>query len=91
MNPGPHCRSCGAPIRWVVTEKGKTMPIDELGSDQGNVVRTGEHEMDGRERVLVFHTAEAAIYACLVGENPRPRHLSHFATCPNAATHRRKK
>lgn len=31
------CRSCGAPIEWVVTEKGKRMPLDIERRDDGNV------------------------------------------------------
>lgn len=26
------CRSCGAPIEWVLTESGKRMPVDPDGT-----------------------------------------------------------
>lgn len=42
------CRSCAAPIFWIVTTHGKKMPVDRDGT-------------------------------------------SHFATCPNAAAHRRRR
>jgi hypothetical protein len=32
------CRSCGAPIRWVVTEKGKRIPLDRDPQPDGNIV-----------------------------------------------------
>lgn len=44
--PKKSCLSCGAAIWWIVTERGKKMPLDADGT-------------------------------------------SHFATCPNAASHRK--
>lgn len=52
------CRSCGAPIVWLPTRTGKTMPVDMA------TVRPGD--------ALFDHT----------------RHVSHFATCPQADTWR---
>lgn len=69
------CRSCGAPIRWVVIEKsGKRMPVDSEPSITGNIAVSGERAS--------YVTPDA---------NATPmRHLSHFATCPNATSHRKR-
>lgn len=68
------CRSCGAPVRWVVTVNGRRMPIDPHPSDDGNMVlRSGV--------AYVVKPDEAPDEA---------RWISHFATCPNAKRHRRR-
>lgn len=70
------CRSCGAEIRWVEMEgSGKRMPIDPAPSPRGNVE--------------VFDNVNARVVAgpdLLVGVN---YYTSHFATCPQAAKHRK--
>jgi hypothetical protein len=71
--PRARCRSCGATIHWVMTERGRAMPIDVKPNALGNVV----FKSDGRVRVT--HDDPAA------GET---RWLSHFATCPHAREHR---
>jgi hypothetical protein len=68
------CRSCEAPITWVVTASGKRMPLDEAPAATGNMVI-----VDGVAR---FVSAEDLRLI-------RPTYTSHFATCPDAATHRR--
>lgn len=72
------CRSCGAAIVWCKTANGKTMPVDAEPADSGNVrVADGIATVLG---ALEVHAARAA------GEALR---LSHFASCPQAAEHRR--
>jgi hypothetical protein len=69
------CRSCNAPIKWAYTIKGKRIPLDPNPSPEGNIE-------------LINGIAE------VVGPSDNPadiRHISHFATCPNANKHRRKK
>lgn len=74
-----HCRSCGAAIRWVKTQKGKAMPVDWEPSCDGNlrvilgvaIVLNGEELSKHRNGVT-------------------PLYQSHFATCPDAALHRKK-
>lgn len=53
------CSSCGAAIRWVLTNNGRRMPVDAATWQEGD------------ERYLP------------------ERHISHFASCPNADKHRR--
>lgn len=68
------CKSCGAPVTWVLTTKGKRMPLDAVPVATGNV--TVE---DG------YATVHAAIGLFVA---PGPRYVSHFATCPQANQHR---
>ena len=64
------CKSCGAPVRWVVTANGRNMPLDRAPVRAFRIV-TG---VDGRE----------------VAEHAGDLFQSHFSTCPDAATHRRR-
>lgn len=76
---GPVCRSCGAPIRWARTRAGKAVPLDAEPADDGNVVL----QEDGTARVLTRRQMDGGGVAA-------PRYTSHFATCPDAARHRRR-
>ena len=68
------CRSCGAPMLWVTTAKGKAMPIDSEPCEDGNVdISTG--------RAVYVKAGET-----LPGI---PLYKSHFASCPNAKQHRK--
>lgn len=76
------CRSCNAEIRWARTASGKRMPLDL------EPVRTGNVQLGyvgGEELAIVVAPADA------VAAQAAGIHLfvSHFSTCPNAATHRR--
>lgn len=65
------CRSCGAPIIWASTERGKAMPVDAQTTLDGNLV------LDAGIARVVGHGAG--------------QYVSHFATCANAAQHRRRR
>jgi hypothetical protein len=68
------CKSCGAEILWVtMAGSRKKMPIDVEGL---KVVVPAGVAADGVERGVALHKV-------VVG------HTSHFATCPNAAEHRK--
>ena len=71
------CRSCGAPVIWAVTTSAnpKPMPIDPEENPEGNV---WVYPSLGRMRASSKPVEGAT------------RHVSHFTTCPNADTHRRK-
>ncbi len=78
--PG-RCRSCGALIRWVVTQAGKAMPLDpQPDRERGNVFVHvgGEAEVFGAEMAQTVRIGGVQLY------------LSHFATCPDGPAHRRK-
>lgn len=72
------CKSCGAPIVWASTSAGGVMPVDRDRVAGGNIV-------------LVERDALSTPRAEIVAPDPDvPRHVSHFATCPNADRHRRR-
>ncbi len=70
------CSKCKASITWVVTESGKSMPIDSRPSPDGNVIYDGT----GQDRVRVLKKDE---------ETGQQRFKSHFATCPYAGGFRK--
>ena len=74
------CRSCGAEIRWEVTSAGKRIPLDPRPSPKGNV-----YLEPGAPTVTVFGKLHADARSAMAGR----LYLSHFATCPNADSHRR--
>ena len=69
------CRTCSAPIRWVEALTGARMPIDVAPRADGNVVL----EAGGKARVLKKGEPHTG-----------PRFVSHFSTCPQAGTWRKK-
>lgn len=73
----PACRSCGAEIIWALTEKGKRMPVDPEPVPHGNLFL--------RKRENGAYDVRPA-GDLLLSE----RYVSHFSSCPAAATHRKK-
>lgn len=78
MSGQAKCRSCGAAVVWLKTAAGKIMPVDAEPVEDGNMI--------------VF---EASREVRSVTEEDKPKfvgrlHKSHFATCVNAAKHRKK-
>lgn len=72
-----HCSSCKQKIYWAETEKRRRIPVDPYPVKGGNIVLV--------ERP---HLEPLAVY---VKKDPDIAHfVSHFATCPNAAQHRKK-
>ena len=74
------CNSCGAPVEWYKTESGKSMPIDFAPDPAGNLILVGG--------------PDARLHMLAADETPPPdtnRYRSHFATCPHAAEHRRRR
>jgi hypothetical protein len=70
------CAACGAQIIWRETPAGKTMPVDANPAPEGNVLIEGS-------KCLVLGPLE--VQARESGD----LHLSHFATCPQAARFRK--
>lgn len=33
--PTTACRSCGAPVIWIITKNGKRMPVEAVGDKRG--------------------------------------------------------
>ncbi len=71
------CRTCGAEIIWAEMPSGKRCPFDVEPSSAG---QWDLEEDRGTVLAVSLQRAEGS------GEEG---YTSHFATCPNAATHRR--
>lgn len=72
------CRSCQADIIWIRSSNNNLMPLDAQPNPEGNIVIK-----DG-----VAHVMKGDLFEeMLEGE----RYMTHFATCPNSAKHRKKK
>ena len=79
------CRSCMAPILWACSVKGFRIPLDPEPVDDGNVYIDGTAITNAGEKLPAAFIATQA--------HPAPdgaeRFKSHFATCPDATSHRR--
>lgn len=73
---GGKCSSCQAEIRWAVTEAGGKMPLDPKPEKRVILV----------EVVPEVGPPSSMEYARVVDT-----YLTHFATCPNSAAHRKPK
>lgn len=75
MTDASHCRSCGAPIEWAITVNGRRIPLDLEATPSGNLI-----VVDGTARPPRDDE-----------DRPFLMRVSHFATCPTAGVHRRKR
>jgi hypothetical protein len=78
------CRSCGAAVDWATTTTGKQTPLDREPTQDGNVILL--HAVPGVGPLAVTLSGPTLDRARTHGAVLR---TSHFATCPNAAEHRR--
>lgn len=69
------CGSCGAPIIWTTTEGGDRMPCDAHPVAGGNVriLPGGKAKVTPGGMIDMFDPTDDGV-----------RHVSHFATCPDA-------
>ncbi len=74
------CRTCTQEIVWALTEHGKPIPIDPMPRAYGNITL---HTLGGGDQKIA-HVLGAE--ETTSGE----RFVSHFVTCPDAETHRRR-
>lgn len=84
------CRSCGAPIQWAVTEKGKSMPVDLQPSEDGNILL--QHR-EGKVPIALYLNEKEKQQLIDALDQRQQRHrlfLSHFVTCKQAASWRKK-
>lgn len=75
------CRSCGAPIIWMVMEgTGRNMPVDREPDPEGTII------------VLPRESLARTIHSVppLLPSGAR-RYRPHWASCPNADQHRRRR
>ncbi len=81
MGEGARCKSCQAPISWA-TCGGSLIPLDAQPREVGNFAVHRNERGD-----LIARPLKA-------GEQPdayEKAGISHFATCPNSASHRRRR
>jgi hypothetical protein len=75
------CKSCGARITFAITNAGNKTPLDAEPSDNGKFfISPGG---------LAIPVDDSGAFAFACREHNAPKHTSHFATCPNAASHRK--
>lgn len=77
------CRSCGTVIDWATLPDSKAIPLDRTsaGNPSGNIA--------------VRRTPSGTLAARVIAARDQPedgevRGISHFATCPHAAQHRKR-
>ena len=73
------CRSCGAPIMWATSERGKSIPLDP--EPYRGDSPAGLFVLRGRTAIAITPDAFP----------DEPRFVSHFATCSHPERHRRQK
>ncbi len=78
------CRGCGAPVVWIPTPGGKSMPCD---AEQ--VLYRARKGAKGK-----IVTPNGQVLSADIGVAPEAAtgvgYVSHFATCPNAGEFRRR-
>jgi hypothetical protein len=78
------CSTCHRPILWAKMPNGHMHPLDPGPVPEGNIavrhVRRGDHAFGLEGRYLRRRETAGA---------DEDRFVSHFATCPDAARHRR--
>lgn len=88
--PQQACRSCGSPMVWAVVESsGKRMPLDPSPTDDGNVRVLRLSATTGAPLVEVVRKDQAQLG--LDESDSGHRYRTHFATCPDAPSHRRRR
>lgn len=86
MPGSSRCRTCHAYILWARTTTGGVMPIDWRRNPDGNVVLVFEPNTD-KPLAMVVGPADTLS----PDAKAMPRHMPHYATCPQADEWRRKK
>ena len=79
------CKSCGARITWIRMKSGKAMPCDAGAVPYRQVTAA---DAGG---ILTIVTADGNVVHGIRDEcSNYIGYTSHFATCPNAAAHRKR-
>lgn len=84
------CRSCSARIIWAEGPSGKAMPVDAEPSPTGNVQLFRRPNGEVYAKVLGPEAAQNVRAAAEVLKAAHTLRTSHFATCANAAQHRKR-
>lgn len=91
------CKSCGAEIIWALTVAGRRMPVDVSPADRGGgsvlLVAMGnpstEPEVGAHGWLALMVASVTEGERGVIERSSGILHDSHFATCPNAAEHRK--
>lgn len=81
-----NCRSCNAPMIWATSPAGAALPLDAKP-----LSGAGDPRITSR---LVFYRLEGENAVALPRGGLLPEgdvYVSHFATCPNAAQHSKRR
>ncbi len=89
------CSKCGEPIVWIRTKSGKSMPCNTepvaIMSIEGTPRGTPRDEVSGITAGGTMMRGRRATEAEIAANPDRYKiHISHFATCPHAASFRRR-
>jgi|LSQX01.2.fsa_nt_gb hypothetical protein len=79
------CRSCGARITWLHTTAGANIPVNEDPDPAGNI-----RVIEGQLCETLKHPELESVRALPEDVRP-PLYMSHFATCLNADSWRKKR
>jgi hypothetical protein len=83
MSATGRCKSCGKPVTWSCTQYGNKMPWDPEPSDKGTHVLIP----DVHNGATSYSSRPPRL-----SDGPNPKlYVSHFASCPYAYQHRRKR
>lgn len=78
------CKSCGAEIIWITMKSGKKMPCDAKPITYRTLV-------PGTKGGLTLVTPDGRVASGVFDPgSDQVGYTSHFATCPNAAQHRKR-
>lgn len=77
------CKSCRAPIFWALTAQEKRMPMDTAPGERGDWVIGGWNE---ETRAPIVRRRDPLLDGCQL-----LRFTPHWATCPDADKHRKRK
>lgn len=84
----PNCEACGGAILWGQTVNDKAMPLDAEPTRAGNILLDQSPVSQPRLALATVLGARAALEARDAG---RTLYRSHFATCPEAKSFRKRK
>ena len=80
------CRTCKAHIIWIQTKAGRNMPVNPELIPYKNP----EGGSKGKEKLVLTDGTVVSVDRATKEEADGAGYISHFATCPGAAKHRRK-
>lgn len=89
MNRRGKCGSCNEQILWLWTERGEWAPVNPEPVQA--VVELSFTKKPGDIVGFLASGSSARGHPPSDGDVTRPIYISHFATCPNAKQHRRRR